>query len=313
MKALLIVDLQNDFLPGGALGVSGGDELVPLINELVLHYDLVVATQDWHPSEHGSFAENHPEKTVGTEIILNGLPQVLWPTHCVQGSQGAEFAPSLDTDRIDTVFRKGTNANIDSYSGFFDNGHRQSTGLADYLRKHKITELHVCGIATDYCVKFTVLDALKEGFRTTLLTDACRGVNLNPGDIESALLEMKKAGAQEAESEEFLPEEVTLYRPVGPNELAKLKENNMQRWPARLPEQPIFYPVTNESYARQITEQWNERDSGEGYVTRFKLPRTFLKPYPRKIVGGRQHEEWWIPAEDLAALNKHLIGNIELL
>ncbi|MGJ8724170.1 MAG: bifunctional nicotinamidase/pyrazinamidase [Roseibacillus sp.] len=203
MKALLIVDLQNDFLPGGALGVNGGDELVPHINELLPHYDLVVATQDWHPADHGSFASNHPGKEIGDTIKLAGLPQILWPTHCVQGTTGANFAPGLDTGRIDTVFRKGIDPAIDSYSGFYDNGHRNSTGLADYLRDKGVSNLHVCGIATDYCVKFTVLDALKENFPTTLLTDACRGVDLTLGDIERALQEMKAAGAETHEEAAF--------------------------------------------------------------------------------------------------------------
>ena len=313
MKALLIIDLQNDFLPGGALGVAGGDELVPLVNELMPHYDLIVATQDWHPSNHGSFAANNPEHSIGDKIELAGLPQILWPTHCVQGTLGADFAPGLDTTRIDTVFRKGTDPEIDSYSGFFDNGHRQDTGLANYLRKNEVTELHVCGIATDYCVKFTVLDALSEEFPTTVLSDACRGVELQPSDIEKAFTEMKQAGASVAETMSVLPAEIILYRPVGPDELAILRKTGFQSWPPRLPDQPIFYPVSNEQYARQITEEWNVRDSGEGYVTRFKLPRSFLKNYPRQVVGGKIHEEWWIPAEDLEELNRNLIGTIELL
>ncbi|MDQ8190377.1 bifunctional nicotinamidase/pyrazinamidase [Roseibacillus persicicus] len=202
MKTLLIIDLQNDFLPGGALGVAGGDELVPLVNDLMPHYDHVVATQDWHPADHGSFAQNNPEHAIGDTIDLAGLPQILWPTHCVQGSPGAELAPGLDTTRIDTIFRKGAERDIDSYSGFHDNGHRHSTGLADYLRNKGVTELHICGIATDYCVKFTVLDALVEGFNTTLLADACRGVNLTDGDVERAVLEMSRAGAKVEETGE---------------------------------------------------------------------------------------------------------------
>ena len=210
MKTLLVIDLQNDFLPGGPLGVTGGDELVPLVNELLPHYQLVIATQDWHPADHGSFAENHPDHQIGDEIELSGLPQTLWPTHCVQGSTGAELAPGLDTHHIDTVFRKGSDREIDSYSGFHDNGKRNSTGLAEYLRKKEVTELHVCGIATDYCVKFSVLDALHEDFTTTVLVDACRGVNLQPGDIDAALLEMKTAGATIRKIDEIIPETITL-------------------------------------------------------------------------------------------------------
>ena len=313
MKTLLIIDLQNDFLPSGPLGVNNGNELVPIINELLPHYEHVVATQDWHPIDHGSFAANHPNRVVGEQIELAGLPQILWPTHCVQGTDGAKLPLELDTHRIDTVFRKGTKCEVDSYSGFHDNGHRHSTGLADYLRKKEVTELHVCGIATDYCVKFSVLDALLEGFTTILLSDACRGVELTPGDIQTALLEMKTAGAAIRKTDDILPEEITLYRPIGSNELTKLENLKFQKWPARLPDQPIFYPVTNEAYARQITEEWNVPSSGEGFVTKFQLPRSFLKEFPRKIVGGQKHEEWWIPAERLEELNQQLIGTIELL
>jgi nicotinamidase/pyrazinamidase len=187
--ALLIVDIQNDFLPGGALAAPGGDGIVPLVNQLMPEYDLVVATQDWHPADHGSFAANHDGRKVGERIDLHGLEQVLWPVHCVEGSPGADFAPGLDTDRIDHVVRKGLDPAVDSYSGFFDNGHRNPSGLAEYLRDQDVTHVHVVGIATDYCVKFTALDALAEGFRTTLIEDACRGVDLNAGDVERAVEE----------------------------------------------------------------------------------------------------------------------------
>ncbi len=313
MKALLVIDLQNDFLPGGPLGVPDADTLVPLVNELMAHYDLIVATQDWHPENHGSFACNHSNNNIGDFVDLNGLSQILWPSHCIQNSLGANFAPGLDTHRFTTVFRKGQNSKIDSYSGFFDNGHRKSTGLTDYLRAEQVTEVHLCGVATDYCVKFTALDALQEGFKTVLLTDACKGVELQQGDIEKALQEIENAGGVLRTSNEVLPNTVTLFRPIGPNELLKLKELKFQAWPQRLPDQPIFYPVTNEKYARQIAEEWNIPQSGEGFVCRFQLPRTYLEKYPRKIVGASHHEEWWIPAEDLEELNSNLLGSIEIL
>lgn len=194
MKALLIIDIQNDFLPGGALAVPEGDLIIPLVNELIPGYDLVVATQDWHPEDHGSFVENHSGAQLFEQIDLNGLPQTLWPTHCVNGTHGAKFAETLHVDKIDKVFPKGTDPEIDSYSGFYDNGHRKATGLADYLRKEGVKEVHLVGLATDYCVKFTALDALKEGFKTVIIKDACRGVNLQEGDVERAMEEVRQAG-----------------------------------------------------------------------------------------------------------------------
>ena len=195
MKTLLLIDLQNDFMPGGALAVSGGDEIIPIVNDLMPQFDLIVATQDWHPEDHGSFAANHPGKSVYDQIVLDGLPQTLWPIHCVQNTNGASFAPDLDTRRITRVFSKGMNQRIDSYSGFYDNGHRASTGMSEWLKAQNVSELTIAGVATDYCVKFTVLDALKEGFRVNLIAKACRGVNLQPGDVARALDEMQAAGA----------------------------------------------------------------------------------------------------------------------
>ena len=195
MKALLLIDIQNDFLPGGALAVAGGDEIIPVVNALLPRFEVIVATQDWHPAEHGSFAANHPGRAVYDRIDLAGLPQTLWPVHCVQNTGGALFAPGLDTRRITRVFNKGMNPAVDSYSGFFDNGHRGDTGLANWLRERGVKELAVAGLATDYCVKFTVLDALCEGFAVELLPAACRGVNLQPGDADQAVDEMRAAGA----------------------------------------------------------------------------------------------------------------------
>ncbi|WCJ60094.1 bifunctional nicotinamidase/pyrazinamidase [Fontisphaera persica] len=192
--AFIIVDVQHDFLPGGALPVPEGDQVIPVINRLQPQYELVVATQDWHPPAHGSFASAHPGRQPGEVIQLNGLPQVLWPDHCVQGSYGAELARGLDTTRIARVFQKGTDPAVDSYSGFFDNGRRHDTGLADFLRQQGVQEVHVAGLATDYCVKYTALDAARLGFKTRVLLPACRGVNLHPGDVERAVAEMRAAG-----------------------------------------------------------------------------------------------------------------------
>ena len=194
--ALILVDLQNDFLPGGALGVPGGDEVIPLANRLMDDFEIIVATQDWHPPEHGSFAANHPGRQVFENIDLHGLPQTLWPVHCVQGTPGAEFAPDLDAGRITRVFRKGTRPEVDSYSGLFDNGRRHSTGLAEWLHEQGVTQVTVCGIATDYCVRFTALDAVAEGFDVTLHLPACRGVDLQAGDIAAAVEAMREKGVR---------------------------------------------------------------------------------------------------------------------
>ncbi|MES2572955.1 MAG: bifunctional nicotinamidase/pyrazinamidase [Verrucomicrobiota bacterium] len=194
MNALILVDVQNDFVPGGELAVPGGDQIVPVINRLQPCFDLVVATQDWHPREHGSFAINHPGKTIGEMIQLHGLTQILWPTHCVQGSHGAQFVSGLDQRRVGKVFVKGTDIGIDSYSGFYDNGHRNATGLGAHLKEQGVTEVYVAGLATDYCVKFTALDAVHLGFRTYLIEDACRGVNLQPDDVGRAVEEMRRTG-----------------------------------------------------------------------------------------------------------------------
>ena len=203
LRALILVDIQNDFVPGGALPVAEGDHVVPIANRLQKHFDLVVATQDWHPANHGSFASQHPGRKPGDVIDLNGLTQVLWPDHCVQRSKGAEFHPSLDVARIARVFQKGSDPGIDSYSGFYDNGHRRGTGLAEYLQSAGVTDVFLCGLATDYCVKYTALDARQLGFNTTLFADGCRGVNLEPGDVESAIEEMRAAGVRVMTSAEL--------------------------------------------------------------------------------------------------------------
>ncbi len=194
MKALILVDVQNDFVPGGALAVSEGGQVVPIANEVQKHFELVVATQDWHPADHGSFAANQKGKKPGEVIALNGLQQILWPVHCVQNTPGAAFVKTLDAARITRVFQKGTDPGIDSYSGFFDNGRRKATGLGDYLKAKGVQDVYVLGLATDYCVKFTALDARALGFNTYLVEDACRGVNLRPGDVDKALADLKAAG-----------------------------------------------------------------------------------------------------------------------
>ena len=194
MKALILVDLQNDFLPGGALPVPDGNAVLPLANRLQAYFELVVATQDWHPADHGSFAANHPGKRPGDVVDLDGLEQVLWPVHCVQNTAGAAFAKSLDLYRVVKIFQKGTDPRTDSYSGFFDNGRRRSTGLGDYLKEKGVSDAYVLGLATDYCVKYTALDARRLGFRTFVIEDACRGVGLKPGDLAKAVDEMRSSG-----------------------------------------------------------------------------------------------------------------------
>ncbi len=203
-RALLLVDIQNDFLPGGALAVAEGDAIVPIANRLMPLFAHVVASQDWHPPQHGSFAAQHPGSEPFQMSELAGLSQILWPTHCVQATPGAGFASALDVAGIDHVVQKGTDPMIDSYSAFYDNGHRQATGLAEYLRSKGIDALFVCGLAADVCVKFTVLDALAEGFDTTLIVDATRGVDMTPGDTDAALAAMRQAGAHLIDSQVLL-------------------------------------------------------------------------------------------------------------
>jgi len=203
-RALVLVDLQNDFIPGGSLAVREGDAVIPIANAVQKKkFDLIVATQDWHPKDHGSFASNHRGKHPGDMIELGGLQQVLWPDHCVQGSRGAEFHPVLDRARVTKVFRKGTDKEIDSYSTFFDNAHRKSTGLGDYLKSEEITDVYLLGLATDYCVKYSALDSVHLGFKTHVVIDGCRGVELAAGDTKKAVEELKRAGVQILTSDEL--------------------------------------------------------------------------------------------------------------
>ncbi|OYD41568.1 bifunctional nicotinamidase/pyrazinamidase [Sphingobacterium cellulitidis] len=177
MKALIIVDVQYDFLPGGSLEVPKGDEIIPIINNIQKDYDLVVASQDWHPQGHLSFASQHENKLPFEIIDLDGLEQVLWPDHCIQESYGSQISEELQTNRVEAIFRKGMDPKIDSYSAFYDNGKRKDTGLAGYLKARNIDEVHVCGLAADFCVFFTAMDAITEGFKTSIISKATKAID----------------------------------------------------------------------------------------------------------------------------------------
>lgn len=204
MNALILVDIQNDFMPTGSLPVPNGNDVIPIANVLIPHFDHVIATQDWHPNNHGSFAAEHAGRKPGELIDLHGLTQVLWPSHCVQHTFGSEFVSGLNQSLINKIVQKGTNIDVDSYSGFADNGDRIQTELHDYLQKNGIKEVYVMGVATDYCVKFTALDAIKRGYQTTLIVDGCRGVNLSAGDVDAALKEMTDAGVVLSKHHDYL-------------------------------------------------------------------------------------------------------------
>jgi nicotinamidase/pyrazinamidase len=200
MKALLLIDIQNDFVPGGRLAVPDGDAIIPLVNALQPRFDLVVASQDWHPSGHQSFASSHAGHQPFDQIDLHGLTQTLWPDHCVQESAGAALHPALDTRQVEAVFRKGMAAEIDSYSAFHDNGHRKATGLADYLRGRKVTHVYLAGLAGDYCVYFSALDAQAEGFATFVVTDATRPISAEGFRAAAADMQSKGIGLVESRS-----------------------------------------------------------------------------------------------------------------
>ncbi len=202
MRALLLIDLQNDFMPGGTLAVAHGEETVAVANAIMPRFEVVVATQDWHPSFHHSFASSHEGKRSGDRIEGAGTATELWPDHCVQGTAGASFHSALDVAAITRVVRKGTEIGIDSYSAFFDNGHVVDTRLATYLREVGATEVWLLGVATDYCVKYSALDARGLGLPTMLVVDGCRGVDLSPGDVERAIAEMRAAGCEIVTSSE---------------------------------------------------------------------------------------------------------------
>lgn len=203
MKALLIVDIQNDFCPGGALEVSNGDSIIHTVNKLTDHFDAIIQTQDWHPRGHLSFASSHPEKDPFDTIELDYGIQVLWPEHCVQGTWGAEFHPDLVTEKTQVIIRKGFRKEIDSYSTFFENDQKTTTGLTGYLNQRNITDLYTVGLATDFCVKWSILDGIEEGFSMHIVKDAVRGIDLE-GSLDTAWKEMKQKGVKITTSQEIL-------------------------------------------------------------------------------------------------------------
>ena len=196
MKALIVVDMQNDFMPGGALPTKGADALVFVINALMEDYPIVLAVSDSHPQGHVSFVTSHPGKKVGDVVQEGEIEQILWPEHCVQGTKGAEFVPGLKVERFEHVFYKGTDPKIDSYSAFFDNAKKRKTGLEEYLKSHQIKEITLVGVATEYCVLYSVQDAVELGFDVTVISNACRAINLKPNDGKRALDTMKNLGAK---------------------------------------------------------------------------------------------------------------------
>ena len=194
MKTLIIVDPQNDFMPGGSLEVPNGDEIIPIINKLQEKFDLVIASQDWHPEGHASFASSHKGKNEFETIELNGIEQVMWPEHCVQNTEGAEFHKDLKTAKIEAIFRKGTSLEIDSYSALYDNKHLKSTGLSGYLKEKNAEDLYFCGLAAEICVHFTAKDSIKEGFKATIIEDATRALKVE--HFEKAKAELKELGGK---------------------------------------------------------------------------------------------------------------------
>ncbi|HBO44602.1 MAG TPA: bifunctional nicotinamidase/pyrazinamidase [Planctomycetaceae bacterium] len=201
--AIILTDIQNDFLPGGALAVPEGDTILPLVNRLIEVFPLVVATQDCHPVDHMSFARTHGRR-VGEVIRVGGVEQILWPVHCVEGTPGVELAPGLNKERIAKIVLKGTDREIDSYSTFFNNEHRRATGLDAFLRSRGVRRVYLCGLATDYCVKFSALDAARLRYQTFVVLDACRGIDASPGDVDRAVAQMKAAGVGIVAGEEVL-------------------------------------------------------------------------------------------------------------
>lgn len=193
---LLVIDVQNDFCPGGKLAVEGGNLIIPLINSLMSKFPKVVATQDWHPEGHLSFASNHPGKEILQTVSIGSIEQVLWPDHCVQGTIGADFHPNLNTNKISLILRKGMNIEIDSYSAFYENDKKTATGLDGYLKNLNINTVYLTGLATDYCVYYTAMDALKLGYKTNLFIKGVRGVNFPDGSVEKALDDMKEKGVK---------------------------------------------------------------------------------------------------------------------
>ncbi len=204
MDALVLVDIQNDFMPFGALPVADGDAVVPVANALAGRFELVVATQDWHPVGHASFASSYEGRSPGDVIDIDGLEQVLWPDHCVQHSPGASFHSGLDVAAIDHVVRKGSDPAIDSYSGFFDNDHKNATGLDVLLRRERAERIVLVGLATDYCVLYTALDGARLGFDVVVVRDGCRAVGISPSDESRAYERMTQAGCKVVSAGDFL-------------------------------------------------------------------------------------------------------------
>lgn len=194
MKALILVDIQNDFCEGGALAVNGGKSIVPIVNQMIEDYELVIATQDFHPPNHKSFASNNLGSTVGELRQLNGQLQVMWPNHCVEGTAGALLIAELNQKKVHKIFKKGMNPEVDSYSGFYDNDHSSSTGLGEFLKEKQVTEVMVVGLALDYCVKYTALDSKSFGFKTSVYLPATKAVNLSQDDDQKAIYELKNHG-----------------------------------------------------------------------------------------------------------------------
>jgi nicotinamidase/pyrazinamidase len=202
MEALIIIDMQNDFMPGGALAVPDADQLIPIINTLQLQADVIVATQDWHPQGHISFASSHKGTKPFEKITLNGHKETLWPDHCIQGTRGADFPDRLNTHKIAAIFRKGMNPQVDSYSGFYDNHHLIATGLGGYLHEKKVQTLYFCGVAADVCVYFSIKDALTEGFHCVFIKDASQP--LNPEYYADFQQELSSKGVSIISSTQFL-------------------------------------------------------------------------------------------------------------
>lgn len=204
MRTLIAVDIQNDFFPGGALAVPGAEEILPVIDRIQDRFERVLAVADWHPIGHVSFASAHPGRKTGDVILSEGVEQVLWPDHCVQNTSTSAFHAGFRTDRIESIFHKGTDKKIDSYSCFFDNRHLRSTGLEDYLRRRKVTEIYLAGLALDYCVKYSALDAVRLGFRTFVIMDACRAIQTGTKDKEMLAAELAGSGTILVRSEDLL-------------------------------------------------------------------------------------------------------------
>jgi nicotinamidase/pyrazinamidase len=201
MKTLIIVDLQNDFVPGGTLEVPEGDRIIPVVNRIQDKFELVIATQDWHPADHVSFASNHKDKKPMDKIEWHGIEQILWPDHCVQGTRGAELHPDLETKKIEAIFRNAMDPEIDSYSGFYDNDHAKTSGLAGFLREREADDLYFCGLAADVCVYYSIKDALKEGFKATLIEDATRPIDAE--EFRKITEELRSKGCKIIKSDEL--------------------------------------------------------------------------------------------------------------